>query len=59
MSLTHFAQALAAIPIGFLAEKIGHKRSIILVNLVVGWLTCCVLLVPTAGLFWQAPSWLG
>ena len=36
LSLTPFAQALAAIPIGFLAEKIGHKRSLILVNLVVG-----------------------
>jgi MFS family permease len=36
LSLTPFAQALAAIPIGFLAEKIGHKRSMILVNLVVG-----------------------
>ncbi len=36
LSLTPFAQALAAIPIGFLAEKIGHKRSLILVNIVVG-----------------------
>lgn len=37
LSLTPFAQALAAIPIGFLAEKIGYKRSLILVNLVVGF----------------------
>ncbi len=36
LSLTPFAQALTAIPIGFLAEKIGHKRSLILVNSVVG-----------------------
>jgi len=36
LSLTPFAQALAAIPIGFMAEKIGYKRSLILVNLVVG-----------------------
>lgn len=36
LSMTPFAQALAAIPIGFLAEKIGYKRSLILVNLVVG-----------------------
>jgi MFS family permease len=36
LSLTPFAQALAAIPIGFLTEKIGYKRSLILVNLVVG-----------------------
>jgi MFS family permease len=37
LSLTPFAQVLAAIPIGFLAEKIGNKRSLILVNLVVGF----------------------
>jgi len=37
LSLTPFAQVLAAIPIGFLAEKIGSKRSFILVNLVVGF----------------------
>ena len=36
LSLAPFAQAVTAIPIGFLAEKIGHKRSLILVNLVVG-----------------------
>lgn len=36
LSLMPFAQALAAIPIGYLAEKIGYKRSIIMVNLVVG-----------------------
>lgn len=36
LSLTPFAQVLAAIPIGFLAEKIGYKRSLILVNFVVG-----------------------
>lgn len=36
LGLTPFAQALAAIPIGFMAEKIGYKHSIILVNLVVG-----------------------
>ena len=36
LSLAPFAQAITAIPIGFLAEKIGHKRSLILVNLVVG-----------------------
>lgn len=36
LSLTPFAQAMTAIPIGFMAEKIGYKRSIILVNLVVG-----------------------
>ena len=40
LSLTPFAQALAAIPIGFLAEKIGYKRSLILVNLVVGFAYC-------------------
>ncbi len=37
LSLTPFAQVLAAIPIGFLAEKIGSKKSLILVNLVVGF----------------------
>jgi len=36
LSMTPFAQAIAAIPIGFLAEKIGYKRSLIMVNLVVG-----------------------
>lgn len=36
LSLTPFAQVLTAIPIGFLAEKIGYKRGMILVNLVVG-----------------------
>jgi MFS family permease len=37
LSLTPFAQVLAAIPIGFMAEKIGNKRSLIIVNLVVGF----------------------
>ena len=37
LSLTPFAQVLAAIPIGFLAEKIGSKRALIFVNLVVGF----------------------
>ena len=37
LSLTPFAQVLAAIPIGFLTEKMGSKRSFILVNLVVGF----------------------
>ena len=36
LSLTPFAQMLLAIPIGFLAEKIGNKRGMILINLVVG-----------------------
>ncbi len=36
LSLTPFAQAVVAIPLGFLAEKIGHKKSLVLVNLVVG-----------------------
>lgn len=36
LSLTPFASAIASIPIGFLAEKIGFKRSLLLVNLVVG-----------------------
>jgi len=36
LSLTPFAQMLMAIPIGFLAEKIGNKRGMILINLVVG-----------------------
>jgi len=37
LSLTPFAQVLAAIPIGFLAEKMGSKRSFVLVNLIVGF----------------------
>ncbi len=37
LSLTPFAQVLAAIPIGFLAEKIGNKKMLILVNSVVGF----------------------
>jgi MFS family permease len=36
LSLTPFASAIASIPIGFLAEKIGFKRSLLLVNLVIG-----------------------
>lgn len=36
LSLTPFAQMLLAIPIGFLAEKIGNKRGMILINVVVG-----------------------
>ncbi len=36
LSLTPFAQAIAAIPIGYMAEKIGYKRALLLVNLVVG-----------------------
>ena len=36
LSLTPFAQALASIPIGFLTEKIGFKRSLIMVNIIVG-----------------------
>jgi len=37
LSLTPFAQAFAAIPLGFLAEKIGSRKSFILVNLIVGF----------------------
>ena len=37
LSLTPIAQVLAAIPIGFMAEKIGNKRLLIIVNLVVGF----------------------
>ena len=36
LSLTPFAQMLMAIPIGFLAEKIGNKRGMILINVIVG-----------------------
>ena len=36
LSLAPFASALASIPIGFLAEKIGFKRSLIMINLVIG-----------------------
>jgi MFS family permease len=36
LSLAPFAQALAAIPLGFMAEKIGSKNAFILINLVVG-----------------------
>jgi MFS family permease len=36
LSLTPLAQAFAAIPIGFLAEKIGNRRALILVNTIVG-----------------------
>ncbi|MCD6355972.1 MAG: MFS transporter [Anaerolineaceae bacterium] len=36
LSLTPFAMVLTAIPIGFIAEKIGSKWSFILVNMVVG-----------------------
>ena len=36
LSLTPFAQMLMAIPIGFLAEKIGNKRGMILINIIVG-----------------------
>lgn len=36
LSLTPFAAAIASIPIGFLAEKIGYKRSFLLVNFVIG-----------------------
>lgn len=36
LSLTPFAQALASIPIGFLAEKIGNKRALILINSCIG-----------------------
>ncbi|MDO9546117.1 MAG: MFS transporter [Pelolinea sp.] len=37
LSLTPFAQVFAAIPIGFMTEKIGNKRSLIIVNLIVGF----------------------
>ncbi len=37
LSLTPFAQALAAIPVGFLAEKIGNKRALILTNALIGF----------------------
>ena len=37
LSMTPFAQVIAAIPIGFLAEKAGNKSTLILVNLVVGF----------------------
>ena len=37
LSLAPFAQALAAIPLGFMAEKIGSKNAFILINLVVGF----------------------
>ena len=37
LSLTPFAQALAAIPIGFLAEKAGNRNTLIMVNLIVGF----------------------
>ena len=36
LSLTPFAQALAAIPLGFLAERFGNRKAFILVNTVVG-----------------------
>jgi len=36
LSLKPFAMVLTAIPIGFIAEKIGSKRSLILVNTIVG-----------------------
>lgn len=36
LSLTPFADAMAAIPVGFLAEKIGFKRALLFVNLIVG-----------------------
>ncbi len=36
LSLAPFASAIASIPIGFLAEKIGFKRSLLLVNIVIG-----------------------
>ncbi len=36
LSLTPFAQALASIPIGFLAEKIGNKQALILINSLIG-----------------------
>ncbi|MDO9546982.1 MAG: MFS transporter [Pelolinea sp.] len=36
LSLTPFADAIAAIPVGFLAEKIGFKRGLLFVNLIVG-----------------------
>jgi MFS family permease len=35
LSLTPLAQAFSAIPIGFLAEKIGNRKAFILVNLIV------------------------
>jgi len=37
LSLTPFAQALASIPIGFLAEKIGNKHALIMINVVIGF----------------------
>jgi predicted MFS family arabinose efflux permease len=36
LSLTPFADAIAAIPVGFLAEKIGYKRAFLFVNLTIG-----------------------
>ncbi|GAG78023.1 unnamed protein product, partial [marine sediment metagenome] len=37
LSLTPLAQAFTAIPVGFLAEKIGNRRALILVNTIVGF----------------------
>ncbi len=37
LSLTPLAQVFTAIPIGFLAEKIGNRRVLILVNIIVGF----------------------
>jgi len=50
LSLTPFAQAFAAIPLGYLAEKIGNKRSLILVNLVVGFSYLIRVISPNQGL---------
>ncbi len=36
LSLTPFAQGLASIPMGFVAEKIGNKRALIMINSLVG-----------------------
>ena len=36
LSLAPFSEALASIPIGFLAEKIGFKRSLVMVYIVLG-----------------------
>lgn len=46
LSMAPFASALASIPIGFLAEKIGFKRSLILINLVIGTMYLIQVITP-------------
>lgn len=36
LSLTPFAQGIASIPMGYIAEKIGNKRALIMINSLVG-----------------------